>query len=77
MGDNCQISKSIFDETQKQLIEVIKRLKKEFVNHDKFQQKVLLKSLVKICKFKLSREIIEQVFQLLQHTLMFNKEMDN
>ena len=53
------------------------RLEKEFVNHDKHQQTILMKALVQLSKFKLTKDIAKQMVTLLVKTLKLNREMDN
>lgn len=77
LGDNCHITKSIFNESQKQLVKIIHRLDTEFVNHDKHQQRILLKGMHQITKFKLSLSVTVKLISLLKQTLKINKEMDN
>ena len=65
------------DDVSKNLIDILEKLEKNFIDHDKHQQQILLKSLMSMNKFKLNEQIIQKILYLLKHTLSQNKEMDN
>lgn len=77
LGDNCQISETLYESTQHKLFEFLDDIEKEFIEHNQHNKKKFLKALIQINKFRLSRPIVGQIVDVIQRFLEKDKELDN
>lgn len=77
MGDNCQISKGLFDNTQTKLLGFLDEINKQALNPSRENRKKFLTALIMINKFRIGRPIIERMVDLVQNYLSKDKELDN
>lgn len=77
LGDNCQISKDLYFQTQKKLTDFLNKLQKKISSSDKKSKHIFLQALSIINKFKLSRQIIEEVYSLVETFIQKNSEAEN
>lgn len=77
MGDNCQISKDLYYQTQKQIIEALNNIQKKLVQNDKKSKHIFLQALTIINKFKLSRQIVEQIYTMIETFITKFRDAEN
>jgi hypothetical protein len=77
VGDNCQISRQLYDSTQAKLMGYMDEIEKQFVNASQHHRKLFLTSLILINKFKVGRPIIERMVTIVEHYLQKDHELDN
>lgn len=76
IGDNCQISESLFASTQIILLEFIEQTEVEFLDHDNHHSKRFLSILSHLTKFRTSPAVILKIVQIMQVFLKINSEID-
>lgn len=77
LGDNCHISKELYFQTQKRLTEYLNNLQQKVSQNDKKSKHIFLQALSIINKFKLSRQIVEQVYSLIENFIEKNRDAEN
>ena len=77
VGDNCQISKSLFDSTQVKLMGYLDEIEKQFLNTSQQNRRKFVTSLILINKFRIDRPIIERMVSIVQRYLEKDRELDN
>lgn len=77
LGDNCQISKALYDSTQLKLMSYLEEIEKQFVNSSHHNRKKFLTSLIMINKFRIGRPIIERMVSIVENYLHKDRELDN
>ena len=77
LGDNCQITSTLYENIQNKLVEIIKEVEKRFMKNDKHSEQIFLKSFIMISKFKVNRSIIEKMTELIKTFLKNDKNIDN
>lgn len=77
LGDNCQITSTLYEGIQNKLVDIIGEVEKRFMNNDKHSEKIFLKSFILINKFKIGRSLIEKMTDLVRTFLQKDKDLDN
>lgn len=77
MGDNCQITADLYNETQKKLLEFCDISEKQFINHNQHHKKKFLSTLIHITKFRIGLHVIRRLLQLIQLFMEVDIEIDN
>lgn len=77
VGDNCQISHSLFESTQHKLAEFLDEIQKEFVNHTRHNKRKFLKAMIHLNKFRMGRPVVGKMVDLIQKYLQKDRELDN
>ena len=77
LGDNCQITKSLYDATQLKLMSYLDDIEKQFVNSSHHNRKKFLTSLIMINKFRIGRPILERMVSIVENYMHKDKELDN
>ena len=77
LGDNCQITSTLYESTQNKLVDIINEVEKRFMNNDKHSEKIFLKAFIAINKFKIGRGLIEKMADLVRKFLEKDKDLDN
>ncbi len=77
LGDNCQISRVLFKETQTKLIQQIKLINKMIGDKSIYKKKIFLESLILMNKFKIGKTMINKIIFLIQQYLQKDKEIEN
>lgn len=77
LGDNCQLSKDLYFQTQKRLADFLNRLQKKTSGQDRKSRHIFLAAMGVVNKFKLSRQLIEQAFRMVTEYLGKNQEREN
>lgn len=77
MGDNCQITRELHNETQKKLIELLDKVKKKLPSMSKHDYKETLGSLILFNKFKIDASVITKILEILGFLLDRNNGLDN
>ncbi len=71
-GDNCEISLSLYHNTQQKLMDILDQIEKKFIAHNAHQITYFLSDLFLVNKFKYGREISEKLYKLIK--LYLHKE---
>lgn len=77
MGDNCQITMQLYDQTQKKLLEFLEAAQKQFVDHDHHNKKKFISTLIHISKFRIGHHVIRKIIQLIELFIEIDHEIDN
>jgi hypothetical protein len=77
LGDNCQVSKDLYFNTQKKLVDFMNRLQKKTAGKDRRSQHIFLTAMTVVNKFKLSRQLVEQSFTIVNNYLGKHHEAEN
>ena len=77
LGDNCQISRELHNETQKKLIELLDKVKKRLPSMSKNNYKEVLSSLILFNKFKIDAPVVTKILEVLGFLLDRNRGLDN
>ena len=77
IGDNCEISLSLYHNTQEKLVELLKKMENMFINHNKKNTTIFLNSLLLLNKFKYGRPVASRTLSLLKTFMQKEKRLDN
>ena len=77
LGDNCQLTSTLYEKIQTKLTYLIEEIQKRFMNKDNESEEIFLKSFIQINKFKVNRKLIEKMISLVQAFLVKDKDLDN
>ena len=77
MGDNCQITEELHQETQKKLIALLDKIKMRLPSMSKHDYKEALSSLILFNKFKIDSPVISKILTILGFLLDRNRGLDN
>ena len=77
MGDNCQITTELHNETQNKLLALLEKIKKQLPSMSKNDYKEVLSSLILFNKFKIDVEVVSKILEVLGFLLDRNRGLDN
>ena len=77
MGDNCQITSNLYDSTQHKLFEFLDEIQKEFIDHNHHHKQKFLKAMIQLNKFRMGRQVVSKLIEIIQIFLQKDKELDN
>lgn len=77
IGDNCEISLSLYHNTQEKLVELLKKMENMFINQNKKNNTIFLNSLLLLNKFKYGRPVASRTLSLLKTFMLKEKRLDN
>lgn len=77
LGDNCQLSKDMYFQTQRRLADYMNKLSQKTAGNDRRSRHIFLAGMSVVNKFKLSRQMIEQAFEMLDGHLKKQRDLDN
>jgi len=77
MGDNCQISKKLYDDIQVKITKILSNVQSKYTKLDKKSRDSLLDILVSLNKFKVSRPTLEQIISMVQTYVHKDKQLEN
>lgn len=77
LGDNCQVSKDFYFQTQRKLADFMNRLQKKTAGKDRKSQHIFLSAMTVVNKFKLSRQLVEQSFAIVNNYIGKHHEAEN
>ena len=77
LGDNCQISKELHEETQKKLSDLLKKIKMRIPTMSKHDLKEVLSTLILFNKFKIDEIIISKIIEVVGALLENNRQFES
>lgn len=77
LGDNCQITSTLYQSIQNRLVDIINEIQKRFMNSDKYSERIFLKAFLLINKFKVGRGVIEKMMDLTKAFIKIDRDVDN
>lgn len=77
MGDNCQISRTLYDDVQQKITNLLKKIKAKYTKLDNESRNSLLGILISLNKFKINRPNIELIIAIVQTFVGQDKHLEN
>lgn len=74
LGENCELSRELYDTMQRKLLMILRDLDSEIKIHWDLHSKHFLDSMSTIAEFKLSRKLIKKSLNVLKHALIEHKD---